>query len=79
MNAKKIHVYSAGGAKDTFTADANKSMRVIIGKHGELRIMEVEILEDVDIEKKQQLEHITTLCVIHSSQWLRYENGDVHT
>ena len=78
MNALKIKVYNHTGAPtDVFTAEPGNHMRAIIGKHGELRIAEITTHQDVDIETKKQIETQQIVVVIHSTQWSRYENGDV--
>lgn len=48
ITAKVLHTVSQQG----------RYLRCIIGKHGELRINEVETLDDVDIETKKNLERV---------------------
>ena len=76
MIAQKIHVHT-DAAHLTFVASEGKFLRVYIGKQGEMRILQVEVHEDVDIETKKQLETISTIRVWNRTQWEDYENGDL--
>ncbi len=76
MIAKKIHVNTVDPTL-TFVAAEGKFLRVYIGKQGEMRLLQVEVHEDVDIETKKQLETISTVRVWNRTQWEDYENGDL--
>ena len=76
MNAHKINIYCKGGAIHKFTADTDRHLRAMIGKHGQLIIAQVEVHEDVDIETKKQLETVTYVIVYNAPEWQYYANDD---
>lgn len=85
MNALKIRVQttSASTAATTFWVDyeapEGRSLRALIDKHGNLRIIQVQTHQDVDIETKQQLETIHTVEVWNHNDWRRYCDGNTDT
>ena len=77
MEARNIKVHLVKGSAVSYTAAENRILRAILGKWGELRIFQVEILEDVDIEKKKQLERAVMLDSFNATLWLRYTNTNM--
>jgi len=77
MNALKITVFLTTHDPITFDAKPDRSLRALIGKHGELRILQIHTYEDVDIETKQQKETFKYIAVYNTSVWTSYENDDI--
>ncbi len=77
MIAQKIHVYSPINATKTFVAQQGRFLKALVGRQGELRILQIEVHEDVDIETKKQLETVVVIRVFNRTQWEDYENGDL--
>jgi hypothetical protein len=75
VNALKIIVHTDASIL-TFEAIPERTLRAMIGKHGELRIMQIQTHEDVDIETKQQMETVKYLRTFNRLYWADYENGD---
>ena len=76
MNAMKINVFISSGPICEFTAITDRTLRAIVGKHGELRILQIQTLEDLNIETGKQKELHKTLSVFNHDYWNLYENND---
>lgn len=74
MEARHIKVHLVKGGPVEYQAAADRILRAILGKWGELRIFQVEILEDVNIETKKQLERVVTVDTHATGVWRRYTN-----
>ena len=80
MNTKNVRVQArAGNDWVSYKAPDERFLRAILGKHGELRILEVETLLDADIERKEQLENIHTVDVWANGTWRRYSDATSNT
>ena len=77
MNALKITVHLKDGVEVIkFKAIADRTLRAIVGKHGELRIIQIHTLEDLNIETGRQKEIYKILSVFNHDYWGKYEDND---
>ncbi len=74
MESRHIKVHLLKGGPVEYQAAEDRILRAILGKWGELRIFQVQILEDADIETKKQLEKAVMLDSHNKDRWLRYTN-----
>lgn len=78
MDAQEITV-KVEDSFETFIARENRTLRAFVGRHGELRICQVETLEDVDIETHKQKENVTYLKIFAENVWSTYSNDDFNS
>lgn len=84
MNALQIKVQVATHSHTLndwveYNAPDGHSLRALIDKHGNLRIVQVLTHQDVDIETKTQLETVHTVEVWNHDEWRRYSDGNTNT
>lgn len=79
MESRHIKVHIVKGESIEYQAAEDRILRAILGKWGELRIFQVQILEDADIESKKQLEKAVQLDSHNAASWRRYTNVNMNS
>lgn len=81
MDAKSITVVLRADVpgdpqeSETYTAHEGYTLRALIGKHIDLRILEVKILDDVNIETGKIIEEIEYIEIHAPDTWTSYRNN----